>query len=111
LVSKVRDKMDPFGEAHEEMMRLAFRAIDARDERAGAVNAEVIWRDPESRSQAEVVDAVTKQVAIGLPFEVGLEKMGYSPQEIDRILAIKEAERFLEPSVTDAGEPAVASGN
>lgn len=97
LVSKVRDKQEPFGEAHEEAMRLAFLSIDAEDPRAKATDAETIWADPESRSMAEVVDAVTKEVAIGLPFEIALEKMGYSPQEIDRILAIKETDALLAP--------------
>lgn len=95
LVSKVRQKMSPFGEAHEETMRLAFKALDRRDPRAEATDAETIWRDPESRSQAEVVDAVTKQVAIGLPFEIALEKIGYSPQEIDRIMAMKKTDDLL----------------
>lgn len=95
LVSKVRDKMDPFGEAHEEAMRLAFKAIDRNDERADATDAEVIWRDPESRSQAETVDAAVKLSAIGVPNEVLWEKVGFSPQEIDRMLAMKETDDLL----------------
>lgn len=118
LVSKVRDKMDPFGEGHEEMMRLAFRSIDPDDERAQTMDAEVIWKDPESRSVGEVVDAVQKQVAMGLPFEVALEKMGYSPQEIDRIMSMREAEALLAqslpaPATPPAEElpPAASNGN
>ena len=95
LVSKVRDKMDPFGEAHEEMMRLAFRAIDRTDERAEATDAEVIWRDPESRSQAETVDAAVKLASIGVPPEVLWEKVGFSPQEIDRMKSMQETDALL----------------
>lgn len=110
LVAKVRDKMDPFGEAHEEMMRLAFRAQDRTDPRAEAIDAEVIWRDPESRSQAETVDAIQKQVAMGLPFEVALEKMGYSPQEIDRILALQGADELIAATLPPPIPTAEANG-
>jgi hypothetical protein len=92
LVSKTKDKETPFGEGHEEAMRLAFKAQDAEDPRAQATSAETIWANTESRSQAQVTDAVSKEVAMGLPFEAALEKLGYSPQAVDRILAMKEAE-------------------
>ena len=101
LVSKVRDKMDPFGEAHEEAMRLAFKSI-GDEEKAAALDAETIWKDPESRTQAETVDAVTKEVAIGLPLEVAFQKIGYSPQEVDRIMMLREAEGLLTNFATNA---------
>jgi hypothetical protein len=97
LVSKTNDKKDAVGEAHEDMMRLAFKAIDAGDERAQIVASETIWKDTESRSEAQLVDSVTKLVAIGLPFEIALEKLKYSPTEIDRIMAMKDAEALLAP--------------
>lgn len=112
LVSKVRDKMDPFGEAHEEAMRLAFRAIDPDDPRAEATDAETIWRDPESRSQAEVVDAAVKLASLGVPQEALWERIGASPQEIDRWKSMAEADSLLAATLTpmpmepDAGEPA-----
>lgn len=84
LVSKVRDKMASFGEAHEEMIRLAFRSVNSTDERAEDWSCETIWKDPESRSQAETVDAATKMKTIGVPEEALWEKIGASPQEISR---------------------------
>jgi hypothetical protein len=107
LVSKTNDKKEPFGEGHEETMRLAFRSIDPKDPRGSETSAETIWADTESRSEAQRVDAVTKLNAIGVPLEACLEELGYSPQKIDRILAMSAAEGFL----TDAVEPAVTSGN
>jgi hypothetical protein len=97
LVSKTNDKKDPMGEAHEDAMRLAFKSIDPDDKRAQFVAAETIWKDTESRSDAQLVDSVTKLVSIGLPFEIALEKLKYSPTEIDRIMAMKESEALLEP--------------
>jgi hypothetical protein len=104
LVSKVRDKMVYFGEAHEEAMRLAFLAKDKNDPRAQATDAETIWKDPESRSQAEVVDAAVKLASIGVPQEALWERIGASPQEIDRWKALAEEEALTNASF--APEPA-----
>jgi hypothetical protein len=109
LVSKVRDKMDPFGEGHEEAMRLAFRSLDADDPRASKDDAETIWRDPESRSQAELADSLTKLATIGVPQEVLWERFGFSPQEIDRMKGMQEADALLQATLApaaDGSEPA-----
>jgi hypothetical protein len=100
LVSKSGDKQQFFGEGHEETMRLAFKSMDPNDSRAAATDAETIWENTESRSQAQLTDAVTKEVSIGLPFEAALERLGYSPQHIDRILAMRAEETFLTPEAT-----------
>lgn len=96
LVSKAHDKRDPFGEGHEEMQRLAFRAIDPDDPRGRSYAAETDWKDTESRSEAQRTDAVVKLVAIGLPAEIAFERLGFSPQEVDRIMEIRELEGLLE---------------
>lgn len=98
LVSKTDDKKDAAGEGHEEAMRLAFKAKDGRDPRADALDAETIWKNTESRSQAQVVDAAVKEVVgLQVPVEVAWEKVGYSPQQIDRMKQIQEAEALLNP--------------
>lgn len=108
LVSKTNDKKEPFSEGHEETMRLAFKSIDPDDPRAGETSAETIWADTESRSEAQRVDAVTKLNAIGVPLEACLEELGYSPQKIDRIMAMSAEEGFL---TVDASEPPIPSAN
>jgi hypothetical protein len=105
LVSKTKDKETPFGEGHEEAMRLAFKAQSPDDPRAQATAAETIWANTESRSQAQVTDAVSKEVAMGLPFEAALEKLGYSPQAVDRILAMREAEALTAEAFGPASLP------
>jgi hypothetical protein len=107
LVSKVRSKMQSFGEAHEEAMRLAFKARDPEDPRAEETQAETIWADPESRSQAELADALTKLASIGVPQEVLWERYGFSPQEIDRMKAMQAEDAFLNPEPPVAGEPTI----
>jgi hypothetical protein len=116
LVAKVRNKMPAFEEAHEEAMRLAFKALDPDDPRAQDTDAETIWADPESRSQGELVDAATKLSSIGVPQEALWEYIGASPQQINRWQAMAEAESLTaeafgpppQPEMNGAGVPPVA---
>lgn len=92
LVAKVQDSMLHKGEGWEEVFRVQFAW---RDDRRGKVtNAEIIWRDPESRNDAVLTDSVLKQVQMGLPFEKSLEVLGYGPTEILRIMQMREAEEL-----------------
>jgi hypothetical protein len=59
LVSKILNRREPFADALEDVMRLAFRAI--RDPKATDMAAETIWRDPEFRLEAQIVDAAVKK--------------------------------------------------
>lgn len=95
LVSKTDDKKDPFGEGDEEMMRMSFKAMNASDPRAVAYDAETIWRDTESRSQAQVTDSAVKLAGIGVPQEALWERIGASPTEIERWRTMQETEQFL----------------
>jgi hypothetical protein len=81
LIKKVRKHQIVFGEAHEEVVRLALLAVD--DRRAGDVGLEVDWENPEARSMAELADAATKKQAVGVPWRQNMKDLGYSPQEID----------------------------
>jgi hypothetical protein len=84
LVAKVRRKQVDFGEAWEEAMRLAFLAIGDTT-RAQAIDAEVLWADPESRSEGERVDALVKLAAIGVPEEALWARVpDVTPQTIAR---------------------------
>lgn len=63
-------------------MRLALLVEDPADPRAFSVDAEVKWRDPESRSQAEQADAAVKLANI-LPWQALAEKvLGATPQQV-----------------------------
>lgn len=84
LVARCRRKMLPFGEGLEETLRLSFKLLDPNDERARAIDAETIWRDPESRSEGELVDGLVKLSTIGVPRRALWERLGASPQQIDR---------------------------
>lgn len=86
LVSKVKRKMRLYGESWEEVMRLAFLFAEKTDKADAARSAETIWRDPESRTESEHIDAIVKMSSLGVPSEMLWEKSGYfSPQDIDRM--------------------------
>lgn len=112
LVAKTKRKQVDFADPWEEAIRLAFKAQGNTAQ--FATNAETIWKDPEYRSQGELVDALVKQATIGVPQEILWEKAGYTPQEIDRMRAMQEADSLLgttlestDPVVgEDAGQPA-----
>jgi hypothetical protein len=82
LVSKVYERQGTFSDPLEEAERLAFKGMS--DPRADDVTAEVVWGDPESRSESEHVDASVKKLAAGVPLQQIWLDLGYSPQKIER---------------------------
>ena len=99
LVSKSRRKMVPWGDTHEEVMRLAF--LVEGDERANATSSETIWEDPESRSEAEHTDAMIKLKALSVPDEALWERWGFSPTEISRFKEQRAEQALYAPTVTE----------
>lgn len=97
LVSKVRRKQRVFGDAWEQAIRLAF-LVEGDTKHAEDMDCETIWRNPETRSQAETVDAATKLSTIGVP-EVALwEYIGATPQQIARWAQLKEEQKVELPA-------------
>lgn len=103
LVSKVRQRCRPLGEGVEEIVRLYLRAAgDDRD----LSSIEVIWHNPEFRTEGELVDALLKMSTLGVPREALWERWGASQTEIAqwRELADQQASRIL------GGDPASLFG-
>lgn len=90
LVAKARERMLHFGESWETAMRLAFKAMD--DPRADAYDAEVIWGDPEHRTQAALVDSLVKLKELDVPVRQLQRDYGYSAKQILRFVEMKEEE-------------------
>jgi hypothetical protein len=99
LVAKIRRRLLFVGESYEEIERIGLGLIGHAA--ATDVEAEVIWADPETRSEAQRVDALVKMRALGVPLTVLWERWGASPQEIERWqqLADQEAARAVPPPV------------
>jgi hypothetical protein len=94
LVAKAKERQLHFGESWEQTMRLCFKVLD--DPRSEAFDAEVIWSDPEYRSQSTLVDSAVK-LATGLqvPLPQLWQDVGYSPQQIERFDELREVDRQL----------------
>ncbi|MFD7257166.1 phage portal protein [Streptomyces sp. NPDC059874] len=112
LIAKTRERMLHFGEAWERVMRLAFKVL--KDPRADAHGAEVIWRDPENRTEAQHMDALLKLQLIGVPRDQLLSDAGYTPQQIERFRTMREqdakdamelAEKFPAPMQEQNQDP------
>lgn len=91
LVAKVRDSMLHQGQGWEEVFRLNY--LWRGDSRGNISGYEIIWRDPEYRTESEHVDALVKLRTLGVPLEVLWEKLPASPTEIARwrVMAQEEA--------------------
>jgi hypothetical protein len=84
LVSKVKRKQVSYGGGWEEVMRIAGQISD-NAALAKARNAEVIWKSPETRSEATLAQAALIRQQTGVPWQAVMEYLGYSPQEIERM--------------------------
>lgn len=79
---KLADKRESFGESWEQVFRLAATLNGFEVDEA----SEVLWRETEVRSFAQVVDGITKLAATGVPIEALLEDMpGWSKQRVDNV--------------------------
>ena len=112
LVAKVKDKQIHFGEALEEIIRIGFK-IKRDDARAAAIAMETIWADCESRSDAELADALLKLQAIGVPQEALWEKAQFSQTEIVRFKEMRAEQptpvlpvKLVAPTEPAAADPA-----
>ena len=92
LVAKVRDKQVEYGEALEETMRIARRMQSGADT---PPDSEIMWADPEYRTEGELVDALVKMGSLGVPAEFLWERWGMTPQEVARVKRMAVTERVL----------------
>jgi hypothetical protein len=117
LVAKTRDRMEPFSDAWEEVIRLGWQVLD--DPKGKITDAEMLWRSPEFRTEGELTDAVIKRVASQLiTVRQGREDMGYTPQQIQRMEA-EDRKTALQSAATSslfgsqapAGAPPTPAGS
>jgi hypothetical protein len=112
LVSKVRQRCRTAGEGMEDVARLARKAarLGGDDE-----SMETIWRNPEFRTEGELVDALTKMATLGVPREALWERWGASQVEIERWKVMAEEAAARDPlsqlarATAETGRPAEAA--
>lgn len=88
LIKKISRRQLTFGEAWEETIGIALKAMDIEM----PADAEIVWADAETRSLAERADASLKLNQAGYPFAAIARKMGESQPEIERLMAERAAE-------------------
>lgn len=88
LVAKVRRKATVWGAGWEEVMRIAGK-VAGIPALAEADRMETIWKDPETRTESEHVDAVMKKQTLNVPDEQLWEELGYTPEQIRRFPAMR----------------------
>jgi hypothetical protein len=102
LVKKIKRKMRAFGEGFEEALRLARLFAGAG---STPPDSEIVWADPQIRTEAEITDATIKKHAEGLiDRRQALEDLGYSQTQIERIMTTEPAK----PTVPTPGDPVSA---
>ena len=104
LVKKVLRRQRFFGEAWEQMMRVALTM--AGSQQALDTSCETIWQSPETKSDAQMGDMLLKLAQIGTPKEALWEMSGYfSPQQIARMKTQAADEALTQPFPTPVIPP------
>jgi len=111
LVSKVRQRMRPFGEAAEETMRLARTAAGLST--PGGERMETIWSDPQYRTDAERTDAAIKRYQSSVvPLRQTREDLGYTDTQIGKMETADDGEATRAAGIgVKAVQDAAAGGN
>jgi hypothetical protein len=91
LVKKTTRRMRHFEDAWEEIVQLAMAVTGVR---IPLTAIETVWRDPESRTEAQHIDAVGKRrQMLEVPLAQAWEDAGYTPPQIERMQAMHDAEK------------------
>lgn len=97
LVKRVDEKKLWSGQGLREAGSLI--ALAKGDDRLAEAmrSGRVLWADSESRSHAQMADALLKLKQLGFPFEWLALRYGLTPTEITDVMAMKEREAEMDP--------------
>ncbi|MFF1321447.1 phage portal protein [Streptomyces chartreusis] len=97
LVKRSEEKQIWSGQGLREMARLISLAR-GEDAKADAMRSgRVLWKDVESRSHAQMADALLKLKQLGFPFEWLALRYGLTPTEVADVMAMRMAELEADP--------------
>ncbi|ADE43447.1 portal protein [Streptomyces phage phiSASD1] len=97
LVKRVQEKQLWFGQALREAFRLIALAQGEDAKALDIAAGQVVWADAESRSDAQLADALTKLKLIGFPFEYLALRYGLTPTEVADLMTMKDRELAQDP--------------
>ena len=88
LVAKCRQRMRGVDDIVEVVI-IKLRELAGLSEAKENVTVEVVWRNPEFKTEGEQVDALQKMSTLGVPEQALWERWGASPPEIARWLEMQ----------------------
>lgn len=94
LVNKTLEFQTYISPALREVYRLVALAMGDIALARQARLATISWKNPEIRSESQLADALLKKKQMGYPLEYLMEIDGLDPVEIERVMAMAEAESF-----------------
>lgn len=110
LVKRVQEKELWYGQAIRQMFGLIALA-QGNPAKAKAITAgTVLWADAQSRSQAQLADALLKLRQVGFPFEYLAAKWGLTPSEVVDLMELKKRETEMDPVAAIAREAGFGGG-
>lgn len=115
LVKRCDEKILWYGQGLREVARLIALAKGEDGKAEVLRSGRVLWADTESRSHAQMADALLKLKQLGFPFEWLALRYGLTPTEVADVVAMREAEASMDPVAelsrmmnTDPGQAADA---
>ncbi|KUN92043.1 phage portal protein [Streptomyces caeruleatus] len=97
LVKRCDEKILWYGQGLREVARLIALA-KGEDAKAEALRSgRVLWADTESRSHAQMADALLKMKQLGFPFEWLALRYGLTPTEVAEVVKMREREMEMDP--------------
>lgn len=110
LVKKAEEAQVHFAAPIREVFRLAALVQGDEGLAAAAARGTVVWKDAESRSEAQLVDGIQKLKDVGFPFAWLAERYGLDDTEITRVLQMRDAEA-VDPVLADIADKLAGTVN
>ncbi|MER6603921.1 phage portal protein [Streptomyces parvus] len=109
LVKRVEEKQIWSGQGLREMARLIALARGETAKADALRSGRILWKDAESRSHAQLADALLKLKQVGFPFEWLAHKYGLTPTEVAEVMEMRARELDMDP-VTELTRQMAGSG-
>jgi len=100
FLSKVRDRMESFGQVWEEIMSFALRI----DNKGKDIRLFTGWQNPAPLSEKEQLDNLVVKQTLGIPDEQLWEEAGYGEEDIKEFTAAAAAKQEAMVKSFNAGE-------
>jgi hypothetical protein len=108
LVSKANERIGYAQPAVREINRLLTLAAGDTQRAEQVAAGKVLWRKPQFRSEAQLVDGLQKLRTIGFPMEFIAEEYGLDPEDVRRVMNMIKDEQS-DPYLAMMGEKEAAA--